>query len=98
MLILHSLLSELKEEFALSRKGQERGAWFVHTLLAIILPFASSRTSNLLRALETLFGFADIGKKRYYTFMGSPKIPWDRLWKLIPKPETGGRLIVALDD
>ena len=102
MLILHSLFTELKEEFALSRKGQERGAWFVHTLLAIILPFTSSRTSNLLRALETLFGFADIGKKRYYTFMGSPKIPWDRLWprlwKMIPEPETNGRLIVALDD
>ena len=49
-----------------------------------------------------MFGFTDLGKKRYYTFMASPKIPWDRLWsrlwKMIPEPETNGRLIVALDD
>jgi hypothetical protein len=52
--------------------------------------------------LRTLFGYTEIGKKRYYTFMASPKLPWDtlwpRLWKMIPDPETGGRLIVALDD
>ncbi len=58
MLILHSLLSELKEEFAQSRKKEERGPWFIYTLLAIIFPFTFSRTSNLLRALETLFGFS----------------------------------------
>jgi hypothetical protein len=102
MLILHSLLDELKDEFAPSGKGEERKAWFLHTLLAIILPFTSSRTSNLLRMFRALFGFADIGRKRYYTFMASPKIPWDRLWsrlwKMIPEPETKGRLIVALDD
>ena len=101
MLILHSLLSELKEEFDKSRKGEERGPWFIYTLLAIILPFTSSRTSNLLRALEILFGFS-IKKKKYYRFMASPKLPWKglwiRLWKLIPEPETNGRLIVALDD
>ena len=101
MLILHSLLSELKEEFAQSRKGEERGPWFIYTLLAVILPFTSSRTSNLLRALETLFGFT-IKQKKYYRFMASPKIPWNRLWirlwKLIPEPETNGRLLVALDD
>jgi hypothetical protein len=102
MLILHSLLSELKDEFASSENGKERSAWFLHTLLAIIIPFSSSRTSNLLRVLRTLFGYVEIGKKRYYTFMASPKLPWDRLWprlwKMIPEPETGGRLIVALDD
>jgi hypothetical protein len=102
MLILHSLLSELKEEFAESRKSEERGPWFIYTLLAIVLPFTSSKTSNLLRTLKTLFGFTVINRKRYYTFMASPKIPWDRLWrrlwKLIPEPETNGRLIVALDD
>jgi len=102
MLILHSLLSELKDEFAQSRKGEERGAWFIHTLLAIILPFTSSRTSNLLRTLATLFGFTDIGWKRYYAFMASPKIPWNklwpRLWNMIPEPETNRRLILALDD
>lgn len=34
--------------------------------------------------------------------MASPKIPWDRLWqalwKMIPCPETDGRLLLALDD
>lgn len=102
MHILHSLLNELKDEFAPSGKGEERKAWFLHTLLAIILPFTSSRTSCLLRVFQALFGFLDIGRKRYYTFMASPKIPWDRLWarlwQMIPEPETKGRLIVALDD
>ena len=70
-LILHSLLSELKDEFPQSRKGEERGAWFIHTLVAIILPFTSSRTSNLLRTPATLFRFTDISWKRYL------QIPFD---------------------
>ena len=60
---LHSLLSNLKEEFASSRKGEEREAWFVCTLLAIILPFTSSKTSGLVRALESVFGFAGTSQK-----------------------------------
>ncbi len=102
MHILHSLLSEIKEEFAQSKKGEERGPWFIYTMLAIILPFTSSKSSNLLRSLKILFGFSDIQKKRYYTFMASPKIPWGRLWsrvwKMIPSPQTNGRLLIALDD
>ena len=65
MHILHSLLNELNEEFSESKQGKERRVWFMYTLLAIILPFTSSRTSNLLRALKALFGFTYIGKKRY---------------------------------
>jgi len=102
MHILHSLLKELKNEFAHSRKGEERGTWFIYTIMAIIIPFTSSKTSNLLRCLETLFGFTVISKRRYYTFMASPKTPWTRLWKclwkLIPEPLTDGNLIVALDE
>ncbi len=102
MHILHSLLTELKEEFAWSKKGQERGLWFIYTLLAIILPFTSSRTSNLLRTLTTLFGFSRIKKKRYYTFMASTKIPWKalwlKIWHMIPEPKTRGKLLIALDD
>jgi hypothetical protein len=45
MPILHSLLAELKAEFTGSEKGKERSVWFLHTLLAIILPFTSSKTS-----------------------------------------------------
>ena len=102
MVILHEVLKKLKNEFAHSQKGDERGTWFVYTLLAIIIPFASSKTSNLLRCLKSLFGFTGIRKKRYYTFMASPKIPWQRLWqclwKMIPEPLTNDRLLLALDD
>ncbi len=102
MFILHDVLEKLKNEFAHSRKNSERSTWFVYTLIAIIIPFTSSKTSNLLRCLKTLFGFTGIRKKRYYTFMASPKIPWQRLWKclwkMIPKPLTNERLLLALDD
>jgi hypothetical protein len=102
MLILHDILEKLKNEFAQSRKGNERGIWFVYTIIAILVPFTSSKTSNILRCLNTLFGFTGIGKKRFYTFMASPWIPWkrlwQRLWKMIPDPMTDGRLLLALDD
>ena len=102
MIILHDILKKLKNEFAHSRKGNERGIWFVYTIVAIIIPFTSSKTSNILRCLNTLFGFTGIRKKRFYTFMASPKIPWhglwQALWKMIPCPETNGRLLLALDD
>lgn len=102
MFILHDILEKLKKEFDHSRKGKERGTWFIYTLVAIIIPFTSSKTSNLLRCLKGLFGFTGIRKKRYYTFMASPKIPWQRLWlclwKMISEPLINGRLILALDD
>ena len=102
MIILHDILEKLKNEFAHSRKGDERGIWFIYTIVAIIIPFTSSKTSNLLRCLTGLFGFAGIRKKRYYTFMASPKIPWQRLWrclwKMIPAPLSDDRLLLALDD
>lgn len=102
MMILHDILKKLKSEFAQSRKGSERGIWFVYTIVAIIIPFTSSKTSNLLRCLRMLFGFTAIRKKRFYTFMASPKIPWNRLWHAlwmtIPCPQTDGRLLLALDD
>ena len=102
MFILHDILEKIKNEFAHSRKGNERGIWFVYTIIAIIVPFTSSRTSNVLRCLNTLFGFSGIRKKRFYTFMASPKIPWRRLWTtlwmMITEPLTHGRLLLALDD
>jgi hypothetical protein len=102
MIILHDILKNLKDEFNHSRKGDERGIWFVYTIVAIIIPFTSSKTSNLLRCLNTLFGFTGIRKKRFYTFMASPKIPWQKLWqklwKMIPEPLTDDRLLLALDD
>jgi hypothetical protein len=102
MIILHDIFKKLKNEFAHSRKGDERSIWFIYTIVAIIVPFTSSKTSNLLRCLKGLFGFVGIHKKRYYTFMASPKIPWQRLWqclwKMIPAPLTDDRLLLALDD
>jgi hypothetical protein len=73
----------------------------VFALLAIIVPFTSSMTSNLLRSLQTLFGL-DLNRRRFYAFMASPKLPWERLWQvlwsLIYEPCVAGRLLVALDD
>jgi hypothetical protein len=101
MCILRNILTPLQHEFGDSRIGLERGIWFIYTLLAVITHFTASRTSNLIRCLQTLFGFS-LCPDRFYTFMASPKIPWDRLWTvlwtLIPKPTVQGRLLLALDD
>lgn len=101
MFILRHILTSLQAQFIHARKGDERGLWFIYTLLAVITHFTSSRTSNLLRCLQTLFELP-ISQRRFYTFMASPKLPWDRLWQtvwsLIPEPTTDGRLLLALDD
>ncbi len=101
MFILRNILSPLQAEFKHSRKGPERGTWFIYTLLAVITHFTSSRTSNLIRCLQTLFGLP-VCPRRFYTFMASPKLPWQRLWtvlwSLIPQPTVNGRLLLALDD
>ena len=65
-----------KQNLHSQKKERSGGAWFIYTLLAILLPFTSSKTSNLLRTLRTLFGFNRIWRKRYYTFMALSKIPW----------------------
>lgn len=101
MFILRDLLRPLQAHFSDTDLGRERSSLFAYTLLAIIVPFTSSMTSNLLRSLGTLFGI-EIKKKRFYTFMASSTLPWQKLWhtvwELIPSPETDGRLLVALDD
>jgi hypothetical protein len=101
MFILRDLLSPLQAQFSETPLGRERASLFAYTLLSVIIPFTSSVTSNLLRSLETLFGIA-VKKKRFYTFMASSTLPWQGLWqsvwRLIPAPETEGRLLLALDD
>ncbi len=101
MLILRDLLLPLQEEFSHTEQGQKRKVWFAYTLLAVVVPFTSSITSNLLRALQTLFGL-DIQSQRFYTFMASTTLPWKGLWQamwgMIPSPATEERIIVALDD
>jgi len=101
MVILKDILSPLQEQFSNTTQGQKRKVWFAYTLLAIVVPFTSSITSNLLRALQTLVGL-DIQSQRFYAFMASPTLPWNALWwtmwGLIPAPETDDRIIVAVDD
>lgn len=101
MFILRDLLVALQSPFSDSKLGRERSLWFVFTLLAVIVPFTASRSSNLLRSLRTLFGL-DLGRRRFYLFMASSKIPWQLLWqiiwRLIPEPRVEDRLLVALDD
>ena len=101
MFILRDLLRPLQAHFSDTALGQERASLFAYTLLSIIVPFTSSITSNCLRCLETLFGI-EIKKKRFYTFMASSTLPWQKLWHtawgLIPHPESSGRLLLALDD
>lgn len=101
MFILRDLLAPLQTVFPDSEKGRERAVWFTYTLLALLIPLTTARTSNLLRSLQNLFGLS-ISKRRYYTFMASPKLPWQRIWEIlwqcIPQAVTDGRLIVALDD
>lgn len=71
------------------------------TVQAILVPITASRTSNLLRAIATLFG-VQIGQSPYYAFMASVKLRWagvwEVLWHAIPEPLTDGRLLLALDD
>ena len=81
-------------------RGREQ--MFISTLLACIVPFTNSKSSNLLRALSSLFGLQALTSRRFYAMMASSKLPWDALWrqiwKLVPEPATDGRLLVALDD
>jgi hypothetical protein len=101
MPILPALATQFQSLFPTTDGGRERWRWFVLTLQAILVPITASRTSNLLRAIATLFG-VEIAESRYYTFMASVKLHWDELWDIlwraIPQPLTDGRLMVALDD
>jgi hypothetical protein len=101
MSILPSLARDFQFLFPRTIRGQERFHWFLLTLKAILVPITVSRTSNLLRAIETLFGVS-IAQWRYYTFMASVKLPWARvweaLWRAIPSPLVAGRLLLGLDD
>jgi hypothetical protein len=101
MFILHDILRPLQNDFSSSRLGRQRSRWFVYALLAFIVPFTSSISSNILRCMNTLFGI-HASRRRFYTFMKSNKLPWTklwpRLWSMIPAPKTDGRLLLALDD
>jgi len=101
MFILRDILRPLQNEYSSTSLRRQRSRWFVYALLAFIIPFTSSISSNILRSLNTLFGIS-VNRRRFYAFMASNKLPWHklwpRLWSTIPSPLTDGRLLVALDD
>ncbi len=101
MFILRDILSPLQDSFSDTKLGRERAQWLTYTLLSVIIPFTSSMTSNLLRTLRTLFGLK-LDQGRFYIFMASPSLPWNRLWlqlwSSIPEPLTYGRIVLVLDD
>jgi len=101
MFILRDILRPLQNDFSSTCLGRQRSRWFVYTLLAFIIPFTSSISSNILRCMNTLFGIR-VNRRRFYSFMASNKLPWAKLWAglwtRIPSPLTDGRLLVAVDD
>jgi len=101
MFILKDILSPLQEAFSSTDLGKNRSQWFTYAILAFIIPFTASISSNVFRRINTLFGL-DATHRRFYTFMASSKLPWAKLWhtlwNMIPDPLSDGRLLVALDD
>jgi len=101
MFILNDILKPLQNPFSSTKLGRERGRWFSYTVLAFIIPFTTSISSNVFRCINTLFGL-NVNRRRFYTFMASNKLPWDKLWlalwSIIPNPLSDGRLLIALDD
>ncbi len=67
MFIWRDLLTPMQKDFSKTQQGQTRKIWLAYTLLAVVL-FTSSITSNLLRALQSLFEL-EIQSQRFYTFM-----------------------------
>jgi len=101
MFILNNIFTPLENAFSSSSLGRDRGQWFTYCLLAFIIPFTSSISSNVFRCINILFGLK-VNKRRFYTFMASNKLPWGKLWptlwNMIPDPLSDGRLLIALDD
>ena len=101
MFILRNILTPLQNEFFSTPLGRQRSRWFIYALIAFIVPFTSSISSNILRCMNTLFGLS-VNRRQFYTFMASNKLPWIKLWQglwsTIPNPLTDGRLLIALDD
>ena len=54
MFILRDILEPLQNEYSSTHLGRQRSRWFVYTLLAFIVPFTNSISSNILRSLNTL--------------------------------------------
>ena len=101
MFIFNDILKPLQNAFPATNLGRDRSLWFSYAILAFIIPFTTSISSNLFRCMNTLFGL-NVSRRRFYTFMASNKLPWNILWRtlwsMIPDPLSDGRLLIALDD
>jgi hypothetical protein len=101
MTIIRDILTQMQTVFSDTILGRRRAYLFVFAIFAIINPFGSARSSNLLVILKRLFG-VDTKKREFYTFMASGKIAWQRMWEIlircIPSPLTDGRLLAVVDD
>jgi hypothetical protein len=101
MFILNDILTPLQNVFPSTNLGRDRSRWFSYAILAFIIPFTTSISSNLFRCMNTVFGLNG-NRRRFSTFMASNKLPWDTLWRslwsMIPGPLTTGRMLIAVDD
>ncbi|WP_163831647.1 IS701 family transposase [Spartinivicinus ruber] len=99
---MQSLIDLLKELQTQIKQNGERKALFVYTLIAIMLPVIGSRASHIYRAITKLFKY-NVTLRRFYGFMASPKLAWDKLWpivwqKILPLNQTEGPILLATDD
>ena len=56
MFILNDIFSPLQNAFSSTDLGRERAHWFTYAILAFIIPFTTSISSNVFRCINTLFG------------------------------------------
>ena len=75
MFIFNDILKPLQNAFPATNLGRDRSHWFSYAILAFIIPFTTSISSNLFRCMNTLFGL-NVNPHRFYTFMASNKLPW----------------------
>ncbi|MBU2714373.1 IS701 family transposase [Zooshikella harenae] len=99
---MQSLIDLLKTLQTQITQNGERKALFVYTLIAIMLPVVGSRASQLYRTVTKLFKY-NVTIRRFYGFMASPKLAWDKLWpivwqKILPLNHTEGPILLSIDD
>jgi len=90
MVILRNILSPLQQEFNHRCKGDERGAWFVYTLLAVITHFTLHAALTYCDACRHCSGCRLVSADLH--LYGLIKVTlvtlWATLWSLIPSPAT----------
>ncbi|MDY6971652.1 MAG: hypothetical protein SV775_04910 [Thermodesulfobacteriota bacterium] len=74
MFILKDILNPLQEAFSSTDLGKKLRQWFTYAILAFIIPFTTSTSSNVFQCINTLFGL-NANRRRFYTFMASNKLP-----------------------